>query len=324
MEEKEIEDVEIGNILRPTSLKEYIGQEHMKTKLNIMLGSAKQRKSPLDHILFSGPPGLGKTTISSLIAKEMNVNIISQAAPSIEKSGDLVSVLLNINENDIVFLDEIHRLPVHVEETLYSAMEDYKVDIITSIENGKEPITLTLPKFTLIGATTRPGLLSAPLRDRFGSHEQLQYYTTEELAIIVKAASYKIGFNNISDMTCNVIGQRSRGTPRIALKILKRLYDYSLHKNDPLTTEESIQEALEVMTGMDKNGLNDSDRNYLRLVNEYGPIGLKNLSSMLSEDPQNIEDYIEPYFMKNELILKTSRGRKITDKGISVINDIKA
>lgn len=306
------------NILRPQSLNEYVGQDSLKRKMQISIEACKMRKTNLDHSLFYGPPGLGKTTISLLMAKELGVEMTSQSAPSIEKTGDIVSTLLSINENDILFIDEIHRLKPHIEELLYSAMEDFKVDIVTDTNGERKSFTIDLPKFTLIGATTQPGSLSTPLFDRFGIKHQLEYYTEEELVIILKAHAQKIEFE-IPSHALFAVATRSRGTPRLAHKLLSRLFEYTIVKKEPLNSELDVANALTVMTGMDEIGLNESDKKYLKALSRHKTLGINHLATLLNDDRHNIEMFIEPFLLKKELIERTQKGRKITDKGLDQI-----
>lgn len=239
--------------LRPVALDNYIGQEKMKSRLSISIDASRKKGSPLDHLLFYGPPGLGKTTIANIIANEMGVSIKSQSAPSIEKVRDLVTLLVTLEENDILFIDEIHRMNTYIEETLYSAMEDFFIEIIAELENEKKPIRINLPKFTLIGATTKPGSISSPLRDRFGMQEKLEFYTIKELSIIANQYAEKLDFQ-ISDVACNEIAKRARGTPRIAIKNLKRLHDYYLSVGFDLESKKEITDAIIFMTGVTEEG----------------------------------------------------------------------
>lgn len=301
--------------LRPVTFDNYIGQEKMKRRLSISIDASRKKGSPLDHLLFYGPPGLGKTTIANIIANEMGVSIKSQSAPSIEKVRDLVTLLVTLQENDILFIDEIHRMNTYIEETLYSAMEDFFIEIIAELENEKKPIRINLPKFTLIGATTKPGSISSPLRDRFGMQEKLEFYTIEELSIIVHQYAEKLDFD-ISNIACDEIAKRARGTPRIAIKNLKRLHDYYLSVGFDLESKKEITDAIIFMTGVTEEGFYEKDLEYLTLLAKNGPMGIKNIASMLSEDPSNIEDFIEPHLLQSGLIMKSSRGRHLTDDGI--------
>lgn len=317
MEEDLDSDENINNEvrnLRPITFENYIGQEKMKSRLSISIDAAKKKKAPLDHLLFYGPPGLGKTTIANIIANEMDAGIKSQSAPSIEKVRDLITLLVTLEENDILFIDEIHRMNSYIEETLYSAMEDFFVEIITELEEGKKPIRINLPKFTLVGATTKPGSISPPLRDRFGMQEKLEFYTIDELSTIVYEYAQKLEFD-ISNIACIEIAKRARGTPRIAIKNLKRLHDYYLSKGFDIDSKDEIVDAVIFMTGVTDTGFYDKDIEYLTLLAKNGPMGIKNISSMLSEDPSNIEDFIEPHLLQSGLIMKSSRGRHLTDDG---------
>jgi Holliday junction DNA helicase RuvB len=301
--------------LRPITFDNYIGQENMKSRLLISIDASRKKNAPLDHLLFYGPPGLGKTTIANIIANEMGVNIKSQSAPSIEKVRDLVTLLITLQENDILFIDEIHRMNSYIEETLYSAMEDFFIEIIAELENEKKPIRINLPRFTLIGATTKPGSISSPLRDRFGMQEKLEFYSIEELKTIVHQYAKKLDFE-ISDIACVEIAKRARGTPRIAIKNLKRLHDYYLSIGFDLNSKEEITNAIIFMTGVTEDGFYEKDIEYLALLAKNGPLGIKNISSILSEDPSNIEDFIEPHLLQSGFIMKSSRGRYLTDDGI--------
>lgn len=303
-------------VLRPQTFKTYIGQPKMKERLVISIDAARKKKQPLDHLLFYGPPGLGKTTIANIIANEMGSNIKSQAAPSIEKTGDLVSLLVTLEENDILFIDEIHRMNAFIEETLYSAMEDFFIEIIADLEEEKKSIRVNLPKFTLIGATTKPGSISSPLRDRFGMQEKLEYYSIDELSQIIKNYSKKIDFN-ISDIASKEIAGRSRGTPRIAIKNLKRFHDYYLSVGLDIENKTSITDAITFMTGVTKDGFYEKDIEYLKLLYKHGSLGIKNIASILSEDVSNLEDFVEPHLLQSGLILKSSRGRSLTQDGVS-------
>lgn len=306
------------NILRPDKLSEYIGQEKLKKSLSISINASKKINKNLDHILFYGPAGLGKTTISTLIANEMGVNIKSQSAPSIEKTGDIASVLLSLEENDILFIDEIHRLNIQIEEFLYSAMEDFFIEIITDVSGEKKPYKISLPKFTLIGATTLPGSLSIPLRNRFGMQHKLEYYSDNDIKTILKNNAIKINFD-ISENALIEIAKRSRGIPRLANKILSRFHEYCISEEIDINNPEEIINAIMIMTGMNNLGLNESDINILNTLKNKKPMGIKSISSLSGEDISNVENVIEPYLIKLGLIEKTPRGRVITDKGINVL-----
>ena len=306
------------NILRPDKLSEYIGQEKLKKSLSISINASKKINKNLDHILFYGPAGLGKTTISTLIANEMGVNIKSQSAPSIEKTGDIASVLLSLEENDILFIDEIHRLNIQIEEFLYSAMEDFFIEIITDVSGEKKPYKISLPKFTLIGATTLPGSLSIPLRNRFGMQHKLEYYSDNDIKTILKNNAIKINFD-ISENALIEIAKRSRGIPRLANKILSRFHEYCISEEIDINSPTEIINAIMIMTGMNNLGLNESDINILNTLKNKKPMGIKSISSLSGEDISNVDNVIEPYLIKLGLIEKTPRGRVITDKGINVL-----
>lgn len=305
--------------LRPSKMSSYIGQEKMKKNLSICMESAKIRNAPLDHMLFYGPPGLGKTTIAGVIAEEMGKKILSVTGPVIERAGDLASKLSSLGEGDMLFIDEIHRIPSHIEEILYPAMEDFVIDIVIGESSTSRTIRLELPKFTLIGATTRPGMLSSPLRDRFGSVNKLEFYTPAELAAIIKRDAAVLDIK-ISDDASMEIGRRSRGTPRIAIRILKRLIDFAVVKNsnDPVIDMETARYGLSFLD-VDENGLDKNDLKILKSIHENfkdGPVGLETLAAFIAEDEKTVEDVYEPYLMQTGLLQKTPRGRILTEKGI--------
>jgi Holliday junction DNA helicase RuvB len=300
--------------LRPTTWEEYIGQEKIKRNLQVFIKAAQKRNEALDHVLFFGPPGLGKTTLANIIATQMHANIKTTAAPMIEKSGDLAAILTNLEEGDILFIDEIHRLSPAIEEILYPAMEDFRLDIIIGSGPAAQTIKLDLPRFTLIGATTRAGMISSPLRDRFGMHFRLQFYNSEELAQIVKKASVKLGCIAQYD-ACIETAKRSRGTPRIALRLLKRIRDYAEVMDEAEISLERARFALDEL-GVDDRGFDEMDLRFLELlVQAKGrPLGLGTIAATLSEDEGTIEDVIEPYLIANGYIEKTARGRIATPK----------
>ena len=301
--------------LRPKTLREYIGQEKAKGNLEVFIQAAKMRSEPLDHVLLHGPPGLGKTTLSGIIANEMGVNIRITSGPAIEKAGDLAALLTNLNENDILFVDEIHRLNRSVEEVLYPAMEDYAIDIIIGKGPSANSIRLDLPRFTLIGATTRAGQLSAPLRDRFGVTLRLELYTPEELALIV-TRSAGILDAPIEPEGAMEIARRSRGTPRIANRMLRRVRDFAQVKADGVITKEVADAALTALE-VDRLGLDNIDRRMLRAIIEYyggGPVGLETLAATINEEAVTLEDVYEPYLMQIGFLTRTPRGRCVTAK----------
>ncbi len=309
------EDLKIENTLRPQFLKDYTGQEKIKTNLKIFIEAAKGRGESLDHALFYGPPGLGKTTLAGVIANEMGVNIKITSGPAIEKPGDLAAVLNNLQEGDVLFIDEIHRLPRQVEEVLYPAMEDYAIDIMIGKGSGAKSIRLELPRFTLIGATTRAGLLTAPLRDRFGIISRLEFYTTEELTRIIKNSAKKLSVS-VDEEGAREMARRSRGTPRLANRMLKRVRDFAqIRSEDGVITKQVADEALDLLE-VDKLGLDNTDRNMLLTIIENfngGPVGLETLAASLGEDAGTIEDVYEPYLLQNGLINRTPRGRVATE-----------
>jgi Holliday junction DNA helicase RuvB len=300
--------------LRPTSFEDYIGQEKIKKNLQVFIQAAQKRGECLDHILFFGPPGLGKTTLAHIISNEMNANIKITAAPMIEKSGDLAAILTNLQEGDILFIDEIHRLSPAIEEILYPAMEDYRLDIIIGSGPAAQTIKIDLPRFTLIGATTRAGMISSPLRDRFGMHFRLQFYTKEELAHIITKASHKLEKLCLQDAALEM-ARRSRGTPRIALRLLKRIRDYADVKDEERISIERAQYGLNEL-GVNDLGFDELDLRYLELLlqTKGRPLGLSTIAAALSEDEGTIEDVIEPYLLANGYIERTARGRIATPK----------
>lgn len=308
------EDVKIESHLRPQFLDDYIGQEKAKEILKVYITAAKERGEALDHVLFYGPPGLGKTTLAGIIANEMHVNIKITSGPAIEKPGEMAAILNNLQERDVLFVDEIHRLNRQVEEVLYPAMEDYAIDIMIGKGASARSIRLDLPKFTLVGATTRVGMLTAPLRDRFGVIHRLEFYTVEELKRII-ARSAKVLDVGIDDAGATALARRSRGTPRLANRLLKRVRDFAQVKYDGYITEDVANYALDLLD-VDKCGLDQTDRNLLMTIIERfdgGPVGLDTLAASLSEDSGTIEDVYEPYLLKNGFIQRTPRGRIVTD-----------
>ncbi|MBM2625168.1 Holliday junction branch migration DNA helicase RuvB [Helicobacter pylori] len=300
--------------LRPNLWEDFIGQEKIKSNLQISICAAKKRQESLDHMLFFGPPGLGKTSISHIIAKEMETNIKITAAPMIEKSGDLAAILTNLQAKDILFIDEIHRLSPAIEEVLYPAMEDFRLDIIIGSGPAAQTIKIDLPPFTLIGATTRAGMLSNPLRDRFGMSFRMQFYSPSELALIIKKAAAKLN-QDIKEESADEIAKRSRGTPRIALRLLKRVRDFALVKNSSLMDLNITLHALNEL-GVNELGFDEADLAYLSLLaNAQGkPVGLNTIAASMREDEGTIEDVIEPFLLANGYLERTAKGRIATTK----------
>jgi Holliday junction DNA helicase RuvB len=303
--------------LRPSSWDEYIGQGQIKKNLKVFIEASKKRDEALDHILFFGPPGLGKTTIANLISSEMGANIKTTAAPMIEKSGDLAAILTNIEEGDILFIDEIHRMSPAIEEILYSAMEDFRLDIIIGSGPAAQTVKIDLPRFTLIGATTRAGMLSHPLRERFGMHFRMQFYSAEELSEIVRLASIKLDKVTHHD-AAHEIAKRSRGTPRLALRLLRRVRDFAEVANESEVTLKTTKYGLDQL-GVNDIGFDEEDIRLLELlISAKGrPMGLSTIAAALSEDEGTIEDVLEPYLLANGYIERTARGRVATEKSYS-------
>ncbi len=307
------EDIKNDGTLRPQTLNEYIGQRKAKESLKIFIDAAKERGESLDHVLFYGPPGLGKTTLAGIIANEMSVHIKITSGPAIAKPGEMAAILSNLAEGDILFVDEIHRLNRQVEEVLYPAMEDYGIDIMIGKGSSARSIRLDLPHFTLVGATTRAGLLSAPLRDRFGVIHHLEFYTPDELAVIIKNSAKKLGVD-MEEAGAYEMARRSRGTPRLANRLLKRVRDYAQVRYDGVITEAVAKEGLDLLE-VDSLGLDKNDRNMLLTIIEKfggGPVGLETLAAALGEDAGTIEDVYEPYLVQNGLVNRTPKGRVAT------------
>ena len=315
---------QIEQSLRPLYLKDYIGQENLKNNLKIFIGAAKARNEVLDHVLFYGPPGLGKTTLANIIANEMGGNIKSVSGPSIERPGDLASILSTLDPGDILFIDEIHRLPNMVEEILYEAMEDFRINLVVSKETSASNICIELPPFTLVGATTKAGALSPPLRSRFGITERINYYTEDELTKIVhRTAKY---FNStIDDVSAHEIAKRSRGTPRIANRIFRRVRDFANYKESSEIKLIETKEALDALR-IDDIGLDEVDIRYLlTLKNRFngGPVGLETIAFAIGEDASNLEEVYEPYLLKIAFIDRTQKGRILTSKGRAHLKTVK-
>lgn len=300
--------------LRPQALAEYIGQEKLKSTLKIYIEAAKSRGDSLDHVLFYGPPGLGKTTLSGIIAHEMGVNLKITSGPAIEKPGEMAAILNNLQEGDVLFVDEIHRLNRQVEEVLYPAMEDFAIDIMLGKDSSARSIRLELPRFTLVGATTRAGLLTAPLRDRFGVVQKLDFYTPEELKVIVLRSASVLGVE-IEETGAMELARRSRGTPRLANRLLRRVRDFAQVKYNGVITKEVADFALDILD-VDRLGLDNNDRAILlTIIRKFsgGPVGLDTLAAALGEDAGTLEDVYEPYLLMNGLLNRTPRGRMATE-----------
>ncbi len=317
----ELKEDKFEENIRPDSIDEYIGQEEVKENIRVFVKAALLRKKALDHTLLYGPPGLGKTTLAHIIANELNSNIKTASGPTIEKSGDLAAILSTLEAYDVLFIDEIHRIPRYIEEILYSAMEDYKLDIIVGTEGQTRNIKIDLPPFTLVGATTRAGDLSAPLRDRFGIIEKLNFYTDEELIQIVKRSSRVLNLE-IDDKAASEIARRSRKTPRIANRLLKRVSDYALVDGKNVIDLEITNKALERLK-VDKSGLDQTDIDYLNAIIEKfngGPVGIESIASSIGEEATTIEDVIEPFLLQEGYVKRTSRGRIVTEKTYIYLN----
>lgn len=313
--EEELKEDLFDKNIRPASLEDYIGQEDVKANLKVFIEAAKMRGEVLDHVLLYGPPGLGKTTLSYIIASEMGSNIKTASGPSIEKSGDLAAILSTLEPGDILFIDEIHRMPRYIEEILYPAMEDFTLDIIIGNDSSSRNIKIDLPPFTLVGATTRAGDLSAPLRDRFGITAKLQYYNTKELTQIVKRTS-KVLDVSIDEDAAIELASRSRGTPRIANRLFKRVRDFALVEGEGIITKEITKRSLDRLK-VDAMGLDDTDYQFLKAIIERfngGPVGIEAIASSIGEETSTIEDVYEPYLLQIGLLKRTSRGRIVTPK----------
>lgn len=313
--EEQTDDEELESSIRPLVLDEYIGQSEVKENIHVFIEAAKMRNETLDHVLLYGPPGLGKTTLAYIIAREMGVNIKTASGPSIEKSGDLAAILSTLEPGDVLFIDEIHRMPRYIEEILYPAMEDFTLDIIIGSEGNSRNIKIDLPPFTLVGATTRAGDLSSPLRDRFGIVSKLKFYTDDELSAIVKRTSRVLKMD-ITDEAALELAKRSRGTPRIANRLFKRVRDFALVDKKEIIDLEVMKKALDRLK-VDKGGLDEADHQLLRAIIERfngGPVGIEALASSIGEEVSTIEDVMEPYLLQEGYLKRTSRGRCVTPK----------
>ena len=310
--------------IRPKTLSSYIGQENIKRIISVSIQASKQRNEPLEHMLFYGPPGLGKTTIACVIANEMNKNIKITTGPAIEKTGDIIALFSSLSEGDIVFIDEIHRLNKHIEEILYPAMEDFAVDIFIGEGPSKQSIRIELPKFTLIGATTRAGMLSAPLRDRFGTVNKMEFYTPSELTDIIKRSAQILKIE-IDDEGAREIALCSRGTPRLANRLLRQIRNFAQIEYQNIINKGVVLDVLSVL-GIDNAGLDRNDKKYLKAIYDIGsgcPVGLSTLTSSLGEDEGTIIDVYEPFLLQEGYINKTPRGRVLTEKGLACIKNKK-
>ena len=315
-----IDDKTLDNTIRPETIEEYVGQNDVKDNIKVFIEAAKMRNEPLDHVLLYGPPGLGKTTLSFIIAHELGVNIKTASGPSIEKAGDLAAVLSSLEPGDVLFIDEIHRMPRYIEEILYPAMEDYSLDIIVGTDENSRNIRIDLPPFTLVGATTRSGDISAPLRDRFGITAKLEFYTVEELTKIVKRTAKVLNVKIDNDAAIE-LAKRSRGTPRIANRLFKRVRDFALVEGNGNIDMDITDLALKRLK-VDDLGLNNTDHELLlAIINKFngGPVGVEALSSSIGEEVTTIEDVYEPYLLQIGLLKRTSRGRIVTPKAYEVL-----
>ncbi|MCA9392136.1 Holliday junction branch migration DNA helicase RuvB [candidate division WWE3 bacterium] len=317
-------DEVVDSSFRPQRLVHYHGQNDLKKNVNILIKATQKRKEPLDHILFYGPPGLGKTTLARVIANELNVNVRLTSGPAVERAGDLASILTNLEDGDVLFIDEIHRLPKVVEETLYPAMEEFALDIIVGRGPSARTLRLDLPRFTVVGATTRIGLIGAPMRDRFGAIFRLEYYDDDDLRMIINQSARILNVEITSEAMLE-IARRSRGTPRVANRLLRRVRDYAQVKDKDTVEVDDVKKTCKLL-GVDEIGLSSLDYHYLQtLATRFsgGPVGVETISAAISEDKQSIEDVIEPFLLQKGLIKKTPRGRAITEKGENIVSSQK-
>jgi len=320
----ELEEDTLEESLRPDSIDEYIGQKELKENIIVFMKAANMRKEPLDHVLLYGPPGLGKTTLAHIIANEMNSDIKTVSGPTLEKSGDLAAVLSTLEPNDVLFIDEIHRIPRYIEEILYPAMEDFTLDIIVGSEGTSRNLKIDLPPFTLVGATTRVGDLSSPFRDRFGIVAKLEYYTDKELSEIAKRTSRVLGFNIDEDAALN-LARRSRGTPRVCNRLFKRVRDFAMVDGKKLIDKVIVDQSLKRLQ-VDKEGLDKTDYELLNaIIDKFngGPVGVESLAASISEEASTIEDVYEPYLLQQGYLKRTSRGRVVTQKAYKYLGNVK-
>lgn len=315
------QDEQLDNSIRPETIDEYIGQKEVKENIKVFVEAAKMRNEPLDHVLLYGPPGLGKTTLAYIIARELGSNIKTASGPSIEKSGDLAAILSSLEPGDVLFIDEIHRMPRYIEEILYPAMEDFSLDIIIGGEGNSRNIKIELPPFTLVGATTRAGDLSSPLRDRFGIVSKLQFYTVEELTLIIERTSRVLSMPIIKEAAIE-LAKRSRGTPRIANRLFRRVRDFALVEGKKQIDLEIMQKAL-LRLGVDQSGLDETDHQLLyAIIHKFngGPVGVEAIASSIGEEISTIEDVLEPYLLQQGFLKRTARGRIATQKAYEVLH----
>jgi Holliday junction DNA helicase RuvB len=313
-------DKTFENNIRPKRFDEYIGQKNLKETLSITIQAAKKREQPIDHLLFYGPPGLGKTTLASVIANEMGVNIKITSAPALERPRDIIGIMMSLKSGEVLFIDEIHRLNKIAEEILYPAMEDFFIDMTTGKAQAVKTLRIPVPKFTLIGATTKAGALSGPLRDRFGIIHRLEFYQIDELVSVLKRTASLMGIE-LTDEGAEAIARRSRGTPRIANRLIKRVRDYALVKSDGTITEQVANKALDLLK-IDQHGLDNTDREMMKLIIEKydgGPVGIETIAAALGEDVKTIEDVYEPYLLQSGLIARTPRGRMVSPEGYRIL-----